>query len=51
MPKSVPIRLIRPEHLVATGWVEAVGRFVEQHQLRVVHQCLRELHACRIPVE
>ena len=33
------------EHLVAAGGVEAIGRLVEQHQLRVVHQRLRELHA------
>ncbi len=43
MPNSRPIRRISAEHVVAAGRVEAVGRLVEQHQARVVHQRLGEL--------
>src|SRR4051812_37925978 len=32
------------EHLVAPGRVEPVGRLVEQHEFRVVHERLGELH-------
>ncbi len=32
------------EHVVAAGRVEAVRRLVQQHELRVVHERLRELH-------
>ena len=43
------------QHLVATGRVEAVGRLVQQHQLRVVHQGLGELdpllHAGRVAAD
>ncbi len=37
------------EHLVASGRVEAVRRLVEQHQLRVVDERLRELHPLTHP--
>ena len=45
----------QPEHVVAAGRVEAVGRLVEQHQLRVVDQRLGELdpllHAGRVAAD
>jgi hypothetical protein len=37
------------EHLVASGRVEAVGRFVQEHELRVVDEGLRELHPLAHP--
>ena len=43
MPNSCPIRCDQRQHVVARGRVEAVGRLVEQHQPRVVHQRLGEL--------
>ena len=43
MPNWPPIRRIRAEHLVAAGRVEAVGRLVEEDQLRVVDEGLGEL--------
>ena len=45
MPNSVPVRRTRSEHLVAAERVEAVGRLVEQHQLRVVDEGLGQLDA------
>ena len=45
----------QPEHVVAPGRVEAVRRLVEQHQLRVVDQRLRQLdpllHAGRVAAD
>ena len=55
MPNSWPIRRTRRQHLVARGRVEAVGRLVEQHQPRVVHERLGELdpllHAGRVAAD
>ena len=55
MPNSVPIRPDQAEHVVAPGGVEPVGRLVEQHQLRVVHERLGELdpllHAGRVAAD
>ena len=55
IPNSVPIRRISAEHVVARGRVEAVGRLVEQHQPRVVHERLGELdpllHAGRVAAD
>ena len=45
MPNSLPMRDDEVEHLVAAGRVEAVRRLVEEHELRVVHERLGELHA------
>ena len=39
--------LYEREHLFTTRRIEAIGRLVENEQSRIVHECLRELHALR----